>query len=107
MLPPPTDTIAQLPVVRVGDPAPQTGDYVVFYPAAAKVPVNLRTSGSLFKNDQTVRAQVALAKDLYVYKYWASHDGKSWTHSHTLLDVDFGGGFDLSGLQANIKLDAK
>ena len=37
----------------------------------------------------------------------ASHDGKTWRNSHELLGVEFGGGFDGTGLQANIKLEAK
>jgi hypothetical protein len=96
-----------LPVVRVGDPPPQNTEYVVFYPAGFGFPVKLKTSGSFFESVKQIESQATLAKDLYLYKYWASHDGKTWKNSHELLGVEFGGGFDVTGLQANIKLEAK
>ena len=107
MLPAPTDAIAKLPVVRVGGQAPQNTEYVVFYPAGFAFPVKLKASGSLFASEKQIESQATLAKDLYLYKYWASHDGKSWKNSHELLGVEFGGGFDVNGLQANVKLEAK
>ena len=105
--PAPVESIAKWPVVRVGDPPPQNTEYVVFYPAGFAFPVKLKTSGSLFSAEKQVESQVTLAKDLYLYKYWASHDGKTWKNSHELLGVEFGGGLDVTGLQANIKLEAK
>ena len=107
MLPAPTDAIAKLPVVRVGGQAPQNTEYVVFYPAGFAFPVKLKASGSLFASEKQIESQAMLAKDLYLYKYWASHDGKSWKNSHELLGVEFGGGFDVNGLQTNVKLEAK
>ena len=107
MLPAPTDAIAKLPVVRVGGQAPQNIEYVVFYPAGFAFPVKLKASGSLFASEKQIESQATLAKDMYLYKYWASHDGKSWKNSHELLGVEFGGGFDVNGLQANVKLEAK
>ena len=107
MLPAPTDAIAKLPIVRVGGQAPQNTEYVVFYPAGFAFPVKLKASGSLFASEKQIESQAMLAKDLYLYKYWASHDGKSWKNSHELLGVEFGGGFDVNGLQTNVKLEAK
>ena len=105
--PAPVESIAKLPVVRVGDPSPQSTEYVVFYPAGFAFPVKLKTSGSLFALGKEVESHVTLAKDLYLHKYWASHDGKTWRNSHELLSVEFGGGFDVTGLQATIKLEVK
>jgi len=105
--PAPTETIAKLPVVRVGSQPPQNTDYVVFYPAGFAFPIKLKASGSLFASERQIESQATLAKDLYLYKYWASHDGKSWKNSHELLGVEFGGGFDINGLQSHVKLDAK
>ncbi len=102
----PTEVIAKLPVVRVGT-QPLQADYVVFYPAGFAFPMKLKASGSLFSSESQIESQAILAKDLYLYKYWASHDGKSWKNSHELLGVEFGGGFDINGLQSNVKLDAK
>jgi hypothetical protein len=105
--PAPVESISKLPVVRVGDPPPLNTEYVVFYPAGFGFPVKLITSGSFFESVKQIESQATLAKDLYLYKYWASHDGKTWKNSHELLVVEFGGGFDVTGLQANVKLEAK
>lgn len=105
--PAPVEYIAKLPVVRVGDPPPKNTEYVLFYPVGLTFPVKLKTSGTLFASEKQVESQAILAKDLYLYKYWASHDGKTWKNSHELLGVEFGGGLDVTGLQANIKLEAK
>ncbi|WP_455208381.1 hypothetical protein [Kaarinaea lacus] len=105
--PVPTESIAKLPVVRVGDPPPQNAEYIVYYPAGFEFPVRLKTTGSLFASEKQVESQMVLAKELYLYKYWASHDGKIWENSHELLGVEFGGGFDVTGLQANIAVEAK
>lgn len=107
MRPAPTETISKLPVVRVGNQPPQHTEYISFYPAGYAFPAKLRTAGSLFASESLVETQVTLTKDVYLYKYWASHDGKLWEKSHKLLRVDFGGGFDLEGLHANVTLDAK
>ena len=103
----PIRTIEQLPVITVGSAPPQTGEYIVYYPAGFDFPVRLDTSGSLFASEDGVEYKAALAKDLYLYKYWASHDGKVWKNSHELLKVEFGGGFDINGMQSNIKLNSK
>lgn len=105
--PAPVVSISNLPVVRVGGPPPQNAEYVLFYPAGFSFPAKLKTSGSLFESGKQIESQATLAKDLYLYKYWASHDGKTWKNSHELLGVEFGGGFDVTGFQANIKLEAK
>lgn len=105
--PAPTEAISRLPVVRVGNQPPQNAEYVVLYPAGFAFSVKLKASGSLFATEKQIESQATLAKDLYLYKYWASHDGKMWKNSHELLGVEFGGGFDVNGLQANVKLEAK
>lgn len=105
--PVPVETISKLPVVRVGEAAPASSDYVVFYPAGYAFPVKLKTSGSLFSAEKLVESRVTFSKSLYLYKYWASHDRITWKNSHELLAVEFGGGFDLAGLHATVKLEVK
>jgi hypothetical protein len=106
-MPAPVDAISKLPVVRVGDKPPQEAEYVVFFPAGTAFPVKIKASGSMFASEGQFESRVALAKDLYLYKYWASHDGKSWVPSHAMLNVEFGGGLDISGLNASLKLEAR
>ena len=103
----PIETISKLPVVRVGDTPPANSEYVEYFPADYSFPVILKTTGSLFSAQKQIESQVTLSKDLYLYKYWASYDKITWKNSHELLNVEFGGGFDLVGLHANIKLEAK
>ncbi|MGD9655497.1 MAG: hypothetical protein AB7U44_09895 [Sulfuricurvum sp.] len=105
--PVPTVTIQKLPVVRVGDPVPREGDYIIYYPVGTLFPLQLQTKGTLFASQNEIQTFVALSKELYLYKYWASHDGTTWKNSHELLNVGFSGGFDISGLQVNIKLETK
>ncbi len=107
MTPAPISKIEKLPIVKVGEAAPSNSEYVVYFPVNSPVPVSVRTHGSLFNEDQTVKGSVRLTRDLYLYKHWASHDGKHWENSHRLIDVDFGGGFDISGLNTDIKLEKK
>lgn len=54
MLPAPMDEITKLPVVRVGDQAPQSGEYVVFYPAGFPFPAKFIISGSLFASEKQI-----------------------------------------------------
>lgn len=105
--PDPVEKMTHLPVVTAGDTPPAGKDYVVFIPSGTAIPVELNVDGSLLIKPVSARASLTLAKDLYVYQYWSSHDGKNWQPSHDLLDVEIGGGFDIHGLSAHIKLDAK
>lgn len=105
--PVPIETITKLPTVRVGGQPPAHAEYVVFYPAGYAFAIKVKVKGSLFSAEKHIESQVTLAKDLYLYKYWASHDRITWKNSHQLLGVEFGGGLDVSGVQVNVKLEAK
>lgn len=102
-----TEKIAHLPVVHVGSQPPQNEEYIVFYPAGFAIPVTLKASGTMFVAESKTESHVVFARNLYLYRYWASHDGESWKNSHELLGVEFGGGFDINGLQSNLILNAK
>jgi len=104
--PAPVEEIARLPVVRVGA-TPGAAEYVVFYPAGHPFPATLEVGGSLLAAPQKVSTAITFTRDLYLYKYWASHDGKHWRNSHELLGVAFSGGFDVAGGHANVQLDAR
>lgn len=105
--PVPTATIQKLPVVRVGNPTPSDCEYIIYYPAGSLFPLKLQTKGTLFAFQNEMQTSIALSKEFYLYKYWASYDGITWKNSHELLDVAFSGGFNISGLQINIKLETK
>lgn len=102
--PAPVALIDTLPVVEIGGRLPKDGDYVVHYPKGYILPVTVRTRGSLFTDDRTTATTAILTRDLYLYKYWASHDGKAWKNSHDLIDVRVNGGFDIEGLKVDVEL---
>lgn len=103
----PVEKISELPVITVGATPPADKDYVVFIPSGTSIPVELNVDGNLLEKTASATSHLTLARDLYIYQYWASHDGKNWQQSHDLLDVEIGGGFDVTGVSAHIKLDAK
>lgn len=105
MMPAPADKIDSLPTVSLGAKPPTDADYVLFIPAHSPVPVILDVKGTLLEQNSSSTANVSFTQDLYLYKYWASHDRKHWENSHKLLNVSYGGGVDVSGLHANVTLD--
>jgi len=42
---------------------------------------------------------------MYLYKSWASLDGKVWVNSHELINVDISGGFDKAGGKVGVTLN--
>jgi hypothetical protein len=107
VMPAPTDKIEALPLVKLGAVPPSSGEYVLYIPAHSPVPIKLTVKGTLLEQDTLATANMSFVRDVYLYKYWSSHDRKHWENSHKLLDVSFGGGVDVSGLNVNITLDKK
>ncbi|GGY00464.1 hypothetical protein GCM10007386_34200 [Pseudoduganella dura] len=105
MLPAPVAQIDALPLVKMGDTPPASAEYVLYIPAHSPIRVNLNAHGSLLKEQQAVLGNIMFNQEVYVYKYWASHDRKTWKNSHELLNVNFNGGFDVTGLNVNVGLD--
>lgn len=83
---PPTDTINRLPVVRYGETAPEGLAFVIYYPAGTSLPVVSEVGGTLFEQTGKAEMSVTLKRDVYVYRQWASFDGKTWRHSSDLID---------------------
>lgn len=107
MMPAPVSQIESLQVVKMGDVPPSGSEYVLHIPANSPIPVNVHARGTLLKQGQSAVGSLSFTKDVYVYKYWASHDRKNWQNSHSLLDVSFNGGFDVSGMNVNVQVDKK
>lgn len=105
--PAPLSTIDKVPIVEVGGRLPESGDYVLHYPKGYILPVVLSVDGGLFAGERTSISTTLLGRDLYLYKHWASHDGKTWKNSHDLIDVRITGGFDTEGLKVDVELGAK
>jgi hypothetical protein len=85
---PPAGELAEAPVVVYGQPAPKQ-PFVLHYRAGTPLAVVARVSGTLFDKDDSATLQVALKRDIYVYKYWASFDGRSWQRGDKLVSGNF------------------
>jgi hypothetical protein len=83
----PTDEIARLPVYNVNEAPAVNRDYITHYPAGRLFAIELIAQGSMFTQQAHTPLLVSLSRDLYVYKQWASFDGKNWTNAHKLFDM--------------------
>jgi hypothetical protein len=102
---PPASLIDTKPVVTIGDVSKVPEDHIVFIPAYRRFPIMFSVKGNVFAENTSSKVMVSFKQDMYLYKYWASLDGKSWMNSHKLLNVQQSGGFDASGGKVEIKLD--
>ncbi len=84
--PPSPEQLAALPVVHYPDKPAQT-DYVYKLVAGKPIDVRVRAEGTALGAavEQTVSA--TLGHDLYLYKTWASEDGRTWVRADRLIDV--------------------
>jgi hypothetical protein len=102
---PSSSLIETKPVVTIGDVSNSLDDHIVFIPANKEFLVEFSVKGSVFAENVSSKAIVRFKQDMYLYKYWASHDGKKWVKSHKLLNVDLSGGFDVSGGKVGVEIN--
>jgi hypothetical protein len=74
---PPADELAKATVVEYGQPAPSQ-PFVLHYRAGVPLAIVASVSGTLLEKEDKANLQVALRRDIYLYKYWASFDGRTW-----------------------------
>ena len=89
MFPPKAEDLARTPVVRYGETAPTDKDFIIFFPAGAPLPVAATVNGTLLERTASTTLQVALKRDVYLYRQWVSFDGKSWVFSRDVVDAKF------------------
>ena len=75
---PSPEEIAKLPVIKYGQASPESGEFVLYYPAHTDLPVVTRIDGNLFSQTAQADLKVQLKQDVYVYRHLVSLDGKSW-----------------------------
>jgi len=85
LIPPSAEEAAALPTIRFGQAAPEGKDYILLYPAGVPLPMDMSITGSLFEKNETATLSPRLKRDIYVYKTWASHDGKTWQRGNQLV----------------------
>jgi len=93
------------PVITIGSKAKVAKDHIVYIPAGRKFPITFAVKGSVFSKTVSATIMVSFKRNIYLYRRWASLDGKNWIHSHKLLKVRPSGGFDKSGGKVELKLD--
>jgi len=102
---PSSSLVDEKPVVTIGSANNPSEDHIVFIPANTEFPVEFSIKGDVFNKSAVSKIMVSFKENLYLYKYWASLDGKTWVNSHKLLNVEPSGGFDVSGGKVEVKLN--
>jgi hypothetical protein len=102
---PSASLIDMMPVVTIGEVSKVSEDHIVFIPANRQFPIYFSVKGNVFTENTSSKLMVSFKQEMYIYKYWASLDGKKWVNSHKLLNVQPSGGFDASGGNLEVKLD--
>ncbi len=102
---PSSSLIDSVPVVNIGDSKDIPAEHIVYIPANTEFPIQFSVKGTIFNEDVISTAMASFKQDMYLYKYWASLDGKKWVHSHKLMSVQPSGGFDSKGGKVEVKLD--
>lgn len=87
MMKPSPEKLATLPVVTYPDKPATGSDYVYKLPAGQPLGMRLRAEGNVFIENSEQMAYARLKKDLYLYRQWASDDGKTWHDGRKMLDV--------------------
>ena len=104
---PDADLAERLPVVEIGQPKPDTNEYILRVPARKPIPVIVTLAGSFLTEDGAAETAVQVSQDVYLYKQWASFDGKTWRRSHGVFDTRVEVGLDPAGGKVEIKVDEK
>lgn len=83
---PPQEKLASLPVVELGRPTP-AGDFVLKIPGGKAIPVKVTIDGSALVSPVKQTLSATIPHDVYVYKDWASEDGRQWRRADELFGV--------------------
>ena len=97
LFPPKAEDLANVPVVRFGEAAPAGGEFVMYYPKGAPLPVRASVDGNLLGAKAEASMQAAVNRDIYQYKQWLSFDGKTWVYGRDAVSGEFR--IDLPGLK--------
>ena len=105
MTPPSTEKLAALPILEIGQSAPENHEYILHIAAGKPVPFKLEVAGDALMHPGTAETVVASRREIYLYKQWASFDGKTWQPTHQLFSSTFSTGLDTTGGLASIHFD--
>jgi len=81
------DDLAKLPVIRFGEPVPDS-DYILMFPAGQPIPISVAVEGSLFTKTDKAELAVTPVREFFVFRDWASLDGVKWVLRSELIKSD-------------------
>jgi len=81
------EMLSKLPVVRFGDPIPAT-DHILLFSAGQPISISITIEGSLFSQTAKSELTVTPAREVFVYRDWASLDGLVWMQRSELIKSD-------------------
>lgn len=81
------DDLAKLPVIRFGDPVTEKDHILLFEPGQ---PINFTVAieGTLFSQPATADLTLTTSRPVFVYREWASLDGRKWVLRSDLIQSD-------------------
>jgi hypothetical protein len=85
LTPPNASELARTPHIEFGQPLPAGDNYVLHFPAGKPLPVSTLIDGNLFERTEASELHVVLKRDIYVFRRFASFDGKNWQPGHKLV----------------------
>lgn len=85
--PPTYEQLAKLPVIRFGEPVPET-DYILMFPAGQPITFSVSVEGSLFTKASGAELAVTPIREFFVFRDWASLDGVKWVPRGELIKSD-------------------
>jgi hypothetical protein len=103
--PPSTEKLAALPVLEIGQTAPKDGEYILHIAAGKPIPFKLEVTGDAVTRPGLADTAVESRREVYLYKHWASLDGKTWQRTHQLFKTAFSVGLGPSGGTATVRVD--
>ncbi len=105
MFVPDSDLINKLQIVKMGSKKPDGNEYILHIPAGRKIPVNFSVKGNIISVPINNKSVTQLNQELYIYKYWASLDGKNWQPTGDLINMPITLDVGPEGGQIGIKVN--
>lgn len=105
MFVPDSDIINKLQIVKMGSNKPDVNEYILHIPAGTRIPVHLTVDGNLISAPIDNKPVTQINQELYIYKYWASLDGKNWQPTRDLIKMPIAIGVGPEGGQIHVKVD--
>jgi hypothetical protein len=105
--PPTENLIESAPIIQIGNKDVVPANHIVYIPANTKFPITFSVKGDILQEIVSTRHIVSFKQDMYLYKKWASLDGKNWKSTAQLLNIRSSTVFDKSGGKVEIQLNTK